>query len=120
MTPTAVGRAADRTGDDGGQALHGAMPFWQGFHASSLRLGCVHTKSSGRRTVRNRRPPIEPISAYFTLAMAVRSNLPVTTKDALHQLEPNPAGLIAVKSPENRAVWSLVKALQSPLFRLVS
>jgi len=47
--------------------------------------------------------------------MAVRSNLPVATKVALHQLEPNPAGLIPVKSPVNRAVWSLVKALQSPL-----
>jgi hypothetical protein len=29
--------------------------------------------------------------------MAVRSNLPVTTNDALHQLEPNPPGLIGVK-----------------------
>jgi hypothetical protein len=115
MTPTAVGRAADRTGDDGGQAPHGAIPFSQGLHASSLRLGCVHTKSNGRRTVRNRRPPTEPISAYFTLAIAVRSNLPVATNVALHQVEPNPAGLIPVKSPENRAVWSLVKALQSPL-----
>jgi hypothetical protein len=47
--------------------------------------------------------------------MAVRSNLPVATKTALHQVEPNPPGLIPVKSPENRAVWSLVKALQSPL-----
>src|SRR5215471_13666018 len=63
----------------------------------------------------NRRPPIVPISAYFRLAMAVRSNLPVATKVALHQFEPNPPGLIPVKSPENRAVWSLVKALQSPL-----
>jgi hypothetical protein len=80
-----------------------------------LRVGFVHTKSNGRRTERDRRPPLVPISAYFRLAIAVRSNLPVATKEALHQLEPNPAGLIPVKSPENRAVWSLVKALQSPL-----
>src|SRR5215831_18063609 len=58
--------------------------------------------------------------AYFRLAAAVRSNLPVTTNVALHQLEPSPAGLIGVKSPVNRAVWSLVNALQSPLFRLLS
>jgi hypothetical protein len=60
------------------------------------------------------------VMAYFRLAAAVRSNLPVTTNVALHQLEPSPAGLIGVKSPVNRAVWSLVNALQSPLFRLLS
>src|SRR5262245_2497971 len=60
------------------------------------------------------------VVAYFRLAAAVRSNLPVTTNVALHQLEPSPAGLIGVKSPVNRAVWSLVNALQSPLFRLLS
>src|SRR5262249_22803848 len=54
-------------------------------------------------------------SAYFRFAMAVRSNLPVAAKVALHQVEPNPPGLMPVKSPENLAVWSLVKALQSPL-----
>src|SRR5262249_42388074 len=89
-------------------------------NSGDLRGRFAHTKSNGRRTVRNRRPSIELISAYFRLAIAVRSNLPVATKVALHQLEPNPPGLIAVKSPENRAVWSLVKALQSPLFRSVS
>src|SRR5262249_17094630 len=80
-----------------------------------LSVGFVHPKSNGRRTVRNRRPPIVLISAYLRLAIAVRSNLPVATKVALHQLEPNPPGLIPLKSPENRAVWSLVKALQSAL-----
>src|SRR5262249_53124338 len=50
------------------------------------------------------------VVAYFRLAAAVRSNLPVTTNVALHQLEPSPAGLIGVKSPVNRAVWSLVNA----------
>jgi hypothetical protein len=65
-------------------------------------------------------PAVGKYRLYFRLAMAVRSNLPVTTKLAPHQLEPNPPGLIAVKSPVNRAVWSLVKALQSPLLRSVS
>jgi hypothetical protein len=38
---------------------------------------------------------------------------------APHQLEPGPPGLIGVEeTPE--AVWSLVKALQSPLLRSVS
>src|SRR5262249_57953382 len=72
-------------------------------------------KGGGRGTARPPPPPIVPISAYFRLAIAVRSNLPVATKVALHQLEPTPPGLMPVKSPENRAVWSLVKALQSPL-----
>src|SRR5262245_20612167 len=65
-------------------------------------------------------PAVGTYRLYFRLAMAVRSNLPVTTKLAPHQLEPNPPGLIAVKSPVNRAVWSLVNALQSPLLRSVS
>src|SRR5262249_25010016 len=79
-----------------------------------LSVGFVHPKKHGRRAGRNRRPPIV-LMAYLRLAIAVRSNLPVATKVALHQLEPNPPGLIPLKSPENRAVWSLVKALQSAL-----
>ena len=74
----------------------------------------------GRQSARNRRPLIVSMSAYFRLAIAVRSNLPETTKEEPHQLEPKPPGLIEVKSPVNRAVLSLVKALQSPLFRSVS
>jgi hypothetical protein len=31
---------------------------------------------------------------------------------APHQVEPTPDRLIAVKEPSNRAVWSLVNALQ--------
>ena len=46
----------------------------------------------------------------FRLAIAVRSNLPETTKEEPHQFEPKPPGLIEVKSPVNRAVLSLVKA----------
>ena len=74
----------------------------------------VDHKHVGRRS---EGPPPEHRSMciYFKFAIAVRSNLPVTTKLAPHQLEPNPAGLIAVTSPVSRAVWSLVKALQSPL-----
>jgi hypothetical protein len=55
---------------------------------------------------------IEKVSVildYFRSAIAVRSNLPVTTKLAPHQFEPNPPGLIPVKSPVKRAVWSLVR-----------
>jgi hypothetical protein len=59
-------------------------------------------------------------SNYFRLAIAVRSIFPAKTKVAPHQLEPNPLGLMAVKSPVKRAVLSLVKALQSPLFKSVS
>ena len=57
---------------------------------------------------------------YFRFVIAVRSNLPVTTNVEPHQVEPKPSGLIAVKLPVNVAVWSLVNALQSPLFRSVS
>ncbi len=64
----------------------------------------------GRQSARNRRPLIVSMSAYFRLAIAVRSNLPETTKEEPHQLEPKPPGLIEVKSPVNRAVLSLVKA----------
>ena len=74
----------------------------------------------GRQSARNRRPLIVSMSAYFRLAIAVRSNLPETTKEEPHQLEPKPPGLTEVKSPVNRAVLSLVKALQSPLFMSVS
>src|SRR5262249_19831686 len=63
---------------------------------------------------------LSAMSAYFRLAAAVRSILPATTNVAPHQLDPKPPGLIAVKSPVKRAVLSLVKALQSPLFRSVS
>jgi hypothetical protein len=74
-----------------------------------------------RATAREEPPPADDvISAYFRLAMAVRSNLPVATKAAPHQLEPNPPGLIGVKLDVKVAVWSLVKALQSPLLRSVS
>ncbi len=44
----------------------------------------------------------------------------LATNAALHQLEPSPLGLIAVTLVVPVAVWSLVKALQSPLLRLVS
>ena len=67
-----------------------------------------------------RRPQMSSHSDYFRLAAAVRSNLPVTTKLALHQLEPKPPGLIGVKLAVKVAVWSLVNALQSPLFKSVS
>src|SRR6516165_456562 len=103
-----------------------------------MSLGLARTKKNRRRPARNRRlVSLAPkrtgggprgtaarhmvlVVAYFRLAAAVRSNLRVTTNVALHQLEPSPAGLIGVKSPVNRAVWSLVNALQSPLFRLLS
>ena len=68
----------------------------------------------------SRRPLIVSMSTYFRLDIAVRSNLPATTKDEPHQLEPNPPGLIGVTLFVNRAFWSLVKALQSPWFMSVS
>jgi hypothetical protein len=57
------------------------------------------TKSNGRRLVRAaaRGRPEKNALAYFRLAIAVRSNLPETTKVELHQLEPKPPGLIGVK-----------------------
>src|SRR5215831_5583241 len=112
----ALQRAAAGAGGDGGHALHGARPRTP----LVMSLGLARTKKNGRRPARNRRPQMVPVVAYFRLATAVRSNLPVTTNVALHQLEPSPVGLIGVKSPVNRAVWSLVNALQSPLFRLLS
>jgi hypothetical protein len=101
------------------QLLYGALPH----SLSDGRPSKLHERPSAHLKTAlcgQRRPQMCWISDYFRLAVAVRSNLPVTTKEALHQLEPNPAGLIAVKSPVNLAVWSLVKALQSPLFRSVS
>ncbi len=67
-------------------------------------------------------PPADRVDDRLTSGwpVAVRSNLPDTTKVSPHQLEPNPNGLIALKSFENRAVWSLVKALQSALLKSVS
>ena len=84
-----------------------------------LAAKCLIQKQ--RAAAREEPPPaMMPRLAYFRLAIAVRSNLPVATKVAPHQLEPKPPGLIEVKLPVNVAVWSLVKALQSPLFRSVS
>src|SRR5262249_36869376 len=97
-------------------------------------LACARPHSSRRRNDRHRREKhnarrlgraagrgiFVDERSYLRLVIAVRSNLPETTKVELHQFEPTPLGLIAVKLPENRAVWSLVKALQSPLLRLVS
>src|SRR5262249_10133587 len=77
-------------------------------------------KATGGDPLRSRRPQTLQMSGYFKLAMAVRSNRPDTTKLAPHQLEPKPPGLIEVTSPVKRAVLSLVKALQSPLFMSVS
>src|SRR5258708_36334229 len=53
------------------------------------------------------------------LSSWLRSNESLATKAAPHQLEPGPPGLIAVLNTP-LAGWSFVKALQSPLFRLVS
>src|SRR5882762_7568502 len=57
---------------------------------------------------------------YFRLVIAVRSAESLTIPAAPHQLEPKPNGLIEVALPVWLAVKSLVKALQSPLERLVS
>ena len=51
--------------------------------------------------------------------LSVRSALSVAKKREPHQFEPAPPGLIAVTLFVPLAVWSEVKALQSPLFRLV-
>jgi hypothetical protein len=77
-----------------------------------LFLGVSQKKGGG--PTGSRRPLIVSMSTYFRLAIAVRSNLPATTKDEPHQLEPKPPGLIAVTAFVKRAFWSLVKALQSP------
>ena len=53
------------------------------------------------------------------LVFNVMSALSVAMKRGPHQLEPGPA-LIAVTLVVPDAVWSEVKALQSPLLRLVS
>src|SRR6267142_3225438 len=58
--------------------------------------------------------------SYFRLVIAVRSAESLTIPAAPHQLEPKPNGLIEVALPVWLAVKSLVKALQSPLERLVS
>src|SRR4051812_26033041 len=63
---------------------------------------------------------------YFRLLIAVRSNDSLAMPVAPHQLEPTPDGLIGVRKVPleavrlPRAAKSLVKALQSPLERLVS
>ena len=88
--------------------------------SAKLLASFASAKRKGRRPAGSRRPLIVSMSTYFRLDIAVRSNLPATTKDEPHQLEPNPPGLIEVTLLVNRAFWSLVKALQSPLFRSVS
>ena len=81
---------------------------------SSVTVSTMGRYSQGPFAAEREPPPGRVrTSNYLRLAIAVRSNLPVATKVAPHQL--NPPGLIAVKSPVKRAVWSLVKALQSPL-----
>jgi ABC transporter transmembrane region 2 len=75
-------------------------------------------KRNERRLVLSRRPPERADEvAYFRFA-SVRSDDSLTRKVWLHQLEPMPPGLMAVtKVAGPEAVWSLVKALQSPLFK---
>lgn len=71
-------------------------------------------------TARNRLGLAE---TYFRLLLIVRSAERRAVNTPLHQFEPTPVGLIGVMFavvPGMPAVWSLVKALQLPLFRLVS
>ena len=57
---------------------------------------------------------------YFRLVIAVRSAESLTIPTALHQLEPKPFGLMAVRLPGILALKALVRAAQSPLRKLVS
>ena len=82
--------------------------------ASAGRYFLASGQKKGGGPAGSRRPLIVSMSVYFRLAIAVRSNLPATTKDEPHQLEPKPPGLIEVTALVKRAFWSLVKALQSP------
>ena len=74
-------------------------------HAWSLKTArtCRAENGKWRRPARSRRPLIVSTLAYFRLDIAVRSNLPATTKAEPHQLEPNPPGLIGVTAFVNRA-----------------
>src|SRR5262249_33075050 len=88
--------------------------FWMRRSVTVSTIGQIFSRSICRREGSRHQGGSEHAN-YLRFAIAVRSNLPVATKVALHQFEPNPPGLIGVKSPVKRAVWSLVKALQSPL-----
>src|SRR5712664_2259945 len=66
-----------------------------------------------------RRPSGLTMKNDYFRSDAARSTEPFTTKVAPHHLEAGPPGLIGVLNTPV-AVWSLVKALQSPLFRSVS
>ena len=66
---------------------------------SGASAGCLSFASrqkKGGGPAGSRRPLIVSMSLYFRLDIAVRSNLPATTKAEPHQLEPNPPGLIGV------------------------
>ena len=76
-----------------------ALPWRQ--PKGRLFLGVSQKKGGG--PTGSRRPLIVSMSLYFRLDIAVRSNLPATTKAEPHQLEPNPPGLIAVTEFVNRA-----------------
>ena len=88
----------------------------------SRSIRCPPAKKKGRQIALP--PPVRRQKmTYFRLVIAVRSAESLTMPVAPHQLELEAdAGLIAVTLPglAVRAVKSLVKALQSPLDRLVS
>ena len=114
VAPTAIAAVRRRSGIACRNAQASREP------SARLFASFASGQKKGGGPARSRRPLIVSMSTYFRLAIAVRSNLPATTKDEPHQLEPNPPGLIGVTLLVNRAFWSLVKALQSPLFRSVS
>src|SRR5262245_24710075 len=75
----------------------------------------LHTHAGCSRCLRPR-----PIALDYFKLPSVRSAESLAIKVAPHQFDPNPLGLIGVTSITPEAPGSLVKALQSPLLRLVS
>src|SRR5262249_8532765 len=67
----------------------------------------------------SRKSPLRCQNGYLRADSEV-STESLAMNAAPHQSEPRPPGLIAVTLFVPDAVWSLVKALQSPLFRSVS
>jgi hypothetical protein len=112
--------AGDTNNDRGSRTLQGWVRASPTTPSVPDEFAVAFDQMKGRRPMRSRRPMMVVRPAYLRLAIAVRSNLPATTKEEPHQLEPKPPGLIGVTLFVNRAVLSLVKALQSPLFMSVS
>jgi len=92
----------------------------QRFAAGGIGSVTIGPKEKGRQL--SCRPSIfsNPLSRSYLMLLRFVAKDSFAMKTPLHQLEPRPPGLMLVTLDEPVAVWSEVKALQSPLLRFVS